>query len=103
MAQYQSIQSTTPSFGSREVNGQLVPVFMGSGFMNVGNAVGPRLQGYGVNTPATIPLTPGSATGAASLPATGGTALKLTPRTAVVLAIMFVVGFLGLRYIHWRA
>ena len=99
---YGSLPATTPSFGSREVNGQLVPVFMGSVFAP-GNGVGPRLYGYGVNTPQTIPVTPGSASGAAGLPALGGTALHLTPRTAIVLSIMFVAGFLGLRYIHWRA
>ena len=102
MAQYSSIPATTTGFGSREINGQLVPVFMGSGFINVGNAVGPTYYGYGTNTPQTIPLTQGSvATGPA--PALGGSALQLTPRNAVILGIMLIVGIAGLRYIHWRA
>ena len=102
MAQYNSIPATQTGFGSREINGQLVPVFMGSGFLNVGNAVGPTYYGYGVNTPATIPLTQGSVSSSPT-PALGGAALQLTPRNAIVLAIMLVVGIAGLRYIHWRA
>lgn len=102
MAQYGALPSVETSFGSRSVNGQLIPVFQGSGFINVGNAVGPTYYGYGTNTPATIPLSQGSVTGS-PLPAMGGSALKLTPKTAVILVVMLVVGVLGLRYIHWRA
>lgn len=101
MAQYSSIPAVNTSFGSREINGQLVPVFTGSSFVNVGNAVGPTYYGYGQNTPATIPLTQGAVAGG-PVPAMGGSVFNLTPRTAVILAIMLVVGIAGLRYIHWR-
>lgn len=102
MGQYSSIPSTLTGFGSKEINGQLVPVFMGSGFLNVGNAVGPTYYGYGSNTPATIPLTQGAVSGS-PVPALGGSALQLTPRNAIVLGVMLIVGIAGLRYIHWRA
>lgn len=102
MAQYSSIPAVNTSFGSREINGQLVPVFTGSTFTNVGNAVGPTYYGYGTNTPATIPLTQGAVAGG-PLPAMGGSAFQLTPRNAIVLAVMLVIGIAGLRYIHWRA
>lgn len=102
MAQYGSTPGVNTGFGSLEVNGQLVPVFQGSGFINVGNAVGPTYFGYGSNTPATIPLTQGAVAGGPS-PAMGGSQFQLTPRTAIILGIMLVIGIAGLRYIHWRA
>lgn len=102
MAQYSSIPAVNTSFGSREINGQLVPVFTGSSFVNVGNAVGPTYYGYGQNTPATIPLTQG-ASASGPLPAVGGSQLQLTPHIAIILGIMLIVGIAGLRYIHWRA
>jgi hypothetical protein len=102
MAQYSSIPAVNTSFGSREINGQLVPVFTGSSFLNVGNAVGPTYYGYGSNTPATIPLSQGAVAGGPT-PAMGGSQFQLTPRTAIILGIMLVVGIAGLRYIHWRA
>lgn len=99
-----ALPSSETSFSSREVNGQLIPVFEGAASVNVGNAVGPTYFGYGTNTPQTIPLTPGAvASGAA--PATGpisGLGVSLTPARAVVLAIMLIIGIAGLRYVHWR-
>lgn len=102
MAQYSGMPGIQTGFASREINGQLVPVFMGSGFLNVGNAVGPTYLGYGSNTPATIPLTQGAVAGGPA-PALGGSAFQITPRSAIVLGVMLIIGVAGLRYIHWRA
>ena len=105
MALYQTaIPSGETSFGSREINGQLIPVFESSASIGVGNAVGPTYYGYGVNTPQTIPLTPGAvASGAA--PASGpiaGLGTSMTPGKAIALVIMLIIGVAGLRYVHWR-
>lgn len=103
MAIYSSIPSAETAFGSREVNGQLIPVFEGGASINVGNAVGPTYYGYGTNTPQTIPLAPGSATlGAVASGAAAPLRTGLTPGKAIALALMLIIGVAGLRYVHWR-
>jgi hypothetical protein len=99
-----NLPSGETTFSSRAVNGQLIPVFESDASIGVGNAVGPTVYGYGINTPQTIPLTPGSVSAGASpqaglLPGLGG---SLTMSKAVVLAFMLIIGIAGLRYIHWR-
>ena len=90
------------TYSSFTVNGQLIPVFTGMGFNDVGNAVGPTLYGYGNNTPQTIPLAPGSSAVGAS-PTAGLGSFQLTTSHAIVLGVMLIIGVAGLRYIHWRA
>lgn len=105
MSLFSPIGSGELTFSSREVNGQLVPVWESSASVGVGNAVGPTFYGYGTNSPQTIPLVPGSSGSGASSPATGllpGLGGSLTPVKAAALVIMLVIGIAGLRYIHWR-
>lgn len=99
-----ALPSVNTGFGSREVNGQLIPVLEAQTFAS-GNAVGPHLYGYGSNTPMTIPLTPGSVA-LGSVQSQGitsaATGFTLTPTRGIVLILMLIVGVAGLRYIHWR-
>lgn len=86
-------------YGSRVVNGQLVPVLEWQALAS-GNAVGPAFGG-GPASPATIP--PNGSTGrpAAAAAASNPFNFRLSP--VPILLIMLVVGVLGLRYVHWRS
>jgi hypothetical protein len=87
------------SYGTRIINGQQVPVLMSSGSLQPPAASGPTFRGPGQSPLATIPK-PGG--GAVSTVGGNAGAISFTPVTMLVLAAMFVLGVLGLRYIHWR-
>ena len=97
-------QSYEASYGSRVINGQLVPVFEGSSSTMVPPAVGPTYRGVGNRPPATIPAGITSPAGNGTLPGAAAAAapFSFTASPVPLLILMFVVGVLGLRYIHWR-
>lgn len=93
------------SYGSAGVNDQLIPVFQGSGLWGL-NAVGPTFHGTGQRPPQSIPTGVTSPVSTAS--ATPGVAMAQTTSRGnqtmllVLAAGAFIVGLIGLRYIHWR-
>lgn len=91
------------TYGSAVVNGQNVPV-IGSQAINPPAAIGPMFSGPGQAPLPTIPLATGgyTTTGgvAAAGSATNGSASS--PMMWLVLVVMFAVGVLGLRFVHWR-
>lgn len=97
-------QSYEASYGSRVINGQLVPVFEGSASTMVPAAVGPTYRGIGNRPPATIPSGVTSPAGNGNLAGAAAAAqpFSLTASPVPLLLVMLVVGLLGLRYIHWR-
>ena len=84
-------------YGSRVVNGQLVPVLEWQALAS-GNAVGPAWGG-GPASPATIPPNAGNTAGAS----VGGNPFSFRHSPLPLFLIMLVVGVLGLRYVHWRS
>lgn len=98
MAAYDNIQ-----YGSRIVNGQLVPVFEWSALAS-GNAVGPQFGG-GPASPATIPpnASRGGMSASRSAIAAQGSPFSFRQSPVPILIIMLIVGVLGLRYVHWRS
>lgn len=89
------------TYGTLEVNNQIIPVFMGTGF-TPGNAVGPTYQGNGAS-PATIPTGVGGGGVAADSMQASSQPFSLTRSPVPLLLGMFVVGYLLLRYVHFRA
>ena len=87
------------TFGTKTVNGQMIPVFQGTGLYG-GNGVGTTFRTASPPIPQTIPLGGGSVgDGGASAAAQP---LSLTRSPLPLLFGMLIVGLLGLRYIHWR-
>ena len=84
-------------YGSRVVNGQLVPVLEWQALAS-GNAVGPAWGGSPAS-PATIPPNAGNTAGSS----VGGNPFSFTKSPLPLFLIMLVVGVLGLRYVHWRS
>lgn len=99
MGAYDNIQ-----YGSRSVNGQLIPVIEWAALAS-GNAVGPQFGG-GPASPATIPPNGSGGGMRNSMASVNGSAaaqpfsFKNSP--VPLLIIMLIVGMLGLRYVHWR-
>lgn len=93
------------TYSSAGINDQLIPVFEATGLFGL-NAVGPIFHGNGQRPPQSIPTGISSPPMAASAtPATAFTSPSSTGMGTgllVVAAAMFVIGLLGLRYIHWR-
>lgn len=95
-----------PSYGSVVVNGQLIPVFTSRAFTPP-PAVGPILNGAGQAPLATLPS---GINGQMGISGNGGASVSSVMsapggslRLGLLLAGMFVLGILGLRYVHWRA
>ena len=86
------------TYGSKTVNGQLVPVFQWQP-LSSGNAVGPAFGG-GPASPATVP--PNASRGGAAASSAARQPFSLKNSAVPLLLIMLVVGVLGLRYVHWR-
>ncbi len=89
-------------YGSRIVNGQLVPVLEWQALAS-GNAVGPVFGG-GPAYPATIPPNASGGPMRSSQAAQAASSNPFSFRSSPVplLLIMLIVGVLGLRYVHWR-
>ena len=88
------------TYGSKTVNGQLVPVFQWQPLRS-GNATGPAFGG-GPASPATVP--PNASQGApanASSRAAGNSPFNFKTSAVPLLLIMLVVSVLWLRYVHW--
>lgn len=88
-------------YGSRVVNGQLIPVLEWPALAS-GNAVGPAWGG-GPASPATIPPHAAGGSGMAAGANAGASPWSFTQSPLPLLIIMLIVGILGLRYIHWRS
>lgn len=90
------------SYGVVEVNGQQVAAYPASVLRPAG-PVGPTWMGSG-QAPQSIPAGVGAGGSSGTNPTTGLPLLggfSLSGRTGLVLAGMFLIGYLGLRYIHW--
>jgi hypothetical protein len=93
------------TYGSAGINDQLIPVFDGSAIWGL-NLVGPVFHGNGQRPPQSIPTGITSPTMAAS--GTPQTAFLNTTQTGngsmllIIVAGLAIVGYLGMRYIHWR-
>lgn len=91
------------TYGSKDINGQLIPV-IGNQAIKPPQAVGPYYSGPGQSPLATIPLATGgyahAGVGAAASATAGGPGGRFG--VWLILAAMFAVGVIGLRYVHWR-
>ena len=88
------------TYGSRIVNGQLVPVLDASGTRGNGLAAGPTFRGY-AKYPATLPPGMDNAYNAG-----GGTGDQGGPDTSagrvLLLVLLLAAGLVVMRYVHWR-
>lgn len=89
------------TYGTGLINNQIVPIYMGQGF-TPGNAVGPTYQGNGAS-PATIPTGVGGGGVANGAMQASSMPFSVTKSPVPLLLGMFVVGYLLLRYVHFRA
>lgn len=94
------------TYGSAGINDQLIPVYDGSAIWGL-TQVGPVFHGNGQRPPQSIPTgitspmmaASGTPSTAFMNPSTTGNGTMLL----VIVAGLAIVGYLGLRYIHWRS
>lgn len=93
------------TYGSAGINDQLIPVYDGSAIWGL-TQVGPVFHGNGQRPPQSIPTGISSPVMAASAtPSTAFTSPSTTGNHTMLLVIvagLAILGYLGMRYVHWR-
>jgi hypothetical protein len=107
---YNATQTDNAAYGSKVINSQLVNVYTVRA-LSPSQAAAPYWYGNGSKPPtlagysaAKTPVTMANAVGGGSLATSGDAGLLDMQNSPAMWAVIFlVVGFVGLRHIHWRA